>query len=370
VRNRRRRRKLWGVLPGLAVLLAVSGISWWLYSRGDGPVETEPIVLAGRPAIATIDPLATFSPAISTPDIRRDGIETTAPSPRETPPAPSPNRTRPVPKRAIPDAQPDPAAPASPTNTRSAEPTRTEALIEAAKQALARDDLVAARSRYNEAWATGQTGSMATLVRGELSRIGNETVFSGRIVPGDPLVDRYVIKAGDHLAKIASQYGVTADLLAAINGIADKNRIREGQTIKVVKGPFRAVVHKKSYLIDVYLGEALLKSFPVGLGVDGSTPTGEWRIKNKLENPTYYPPRGGAIVAADDPRNPLGERWIGLEGVSGEAASQERYGIHGTNEPDSIGKSVSLGCIRMHNADVEQLYIYLVEGRSTVTVSD
>ena len=100
------------------------------------------------------------------------------------------------------------------------------------------------------------------------------------------------------------------------------------------------------------------------------SPTGEWRVATKLMNPTYYPPRGGEIMAADDPKNPLGERWIGLVGISGAAVDQERYGIHGTNEPDSIGKSVSMGCIRMHNEDVEALYSYLVETHSTVTVRD
>jgi lipoprotein-anchoring transpeptidase ErfK/SrfK len=208
----------------------------------------------------------------------------------------------------------------------------------------------------------------ADQVRVELEKIGNETVFSARILPGDALVNRYVIRIGDNLAKIANQHVITADLLASINGIADKHRIREGQVIKVIHGPVRAVVYKKAYRLDVYVGDVLVRSYPVGLGADDSTPTGEWRVKNKLENPTYYPPRGGAIVSADDPANPLGERWIGLEGVAGEALSQERYGVHGTNEPDSIGKSVSLGCVRMQNRDVEQLYSYLVEGRSTVTI--
>ncbi|RME39135.1 MAG: L,D-transpeptidase, partial [Planctomycetota bacterium] len=45
-------------------------------------------------------------------------------------------------------------------------------------------------------------------------------------------------------------------------------------------------------------------------------------------------------------------------------------GIHGTIEPDSIGRSVSLGCIRMHNEDVEEVYKYLVERHSTVVVTD
>jgi lipoprotein-anchoring transpeptidase ErfK/SrfK len=116
------------------------------------------------------------------------------------------------------------------------------------------------------------------------------------------------------------------------------------------------------------LGTTFVHQFPVGLGLDGSTPRGEWRVRTKLLNPTYYPPRGGDIIAADDPRNPLGERWIALEGLSGEALGQQRYGIHGTIEPESIGREESLGCIRMYNEDVQQLYTYLVEKHSTVTI--
>lgn len=241
-------------------------------------------------------------------------------------------------------------------------------MVEAGRQALARNDMIAARKSFSQAWSTGLSGAVADDVRRELTKIGDEATFSSRLVPNDELVDRYVIKAGDNLAKIANQHAVTADLVASINGIADKHRIREGQTIKVIRGPFHAVVHKRAYRLDVYVGDVLVRSFPVGLGMDNSTPTGEWRVKNKLENPTYYPPRGGAIVSADDPANPLGERWIGLEGVSGEALSQERYGVHGTNDPTSIGKSVSLGCVRMLNGDVEQVYTYLVEGKSSVTI--
>ena len=73
-------------------------------------------------------------------------------------------------------------------------------------------------------------------------------------------------------------------------------------------------------------------------------------------------------MAADDPKNPLGERWIGLTGIEGSAVGQERYGIHGTIEPESIGKNTSMGCIRMRNEDVEFLYRCLIEKHSTVTV--
>ena len=208
---------------------------------------------------------------------------------------------------------------------------------------------------------------IATL-RAELTRIGRETIFSRRIFDDDPWVERYIIKTGDSLAKIGKQYKITDDLLASINGIKNKNLIRVGQSLKVIRGPFHAVIDKKSYTLDVLLGQTLVNHFKVGLGEDGSTPRGEWRVSTKLRNPTYHPSRGGKIIAADDPENPLGERWIGLEGTGGEAVGQLRYGIHGTIEPDSIGRDASLGCVRLFNEDVELLYSYLIEKHSTVTI--
>jgi lipoprotein-anchoring transpeptidase ErfK/SrfK len=250
------------------------------------------------------------------------------------------------------------------------EQERAERLMAAGKQALGQGDLIAARSYFSDAVQSGVAGPEATLLVGELNRLGNETVFSPRVFEGDVHSELYVIKTGDSLAKIANANKVSADLLAEINGIRDKNLIRAGQSIKLVKGPFHAVVDKSDFTLEIFLGKTLVKHFRVGLGADNSTPTGTWRVDNKLVNPTYYPPRGGDIVSADDPNNPLGEHWIGLTGVDGQALGQERYGIHGTNEPDTIGRNMSLGCIRMYNEDVAQVYKYLVEKHSTVLVKD
>jgi lipoprotein-anchoring transpeptidase ErfK/SrfK len=65
----------------------------------------------------------------------------------------------------------------------------------------------------------------------------------------------------------------------------------------------------------------------------------------RLKDPTWYGPRQ---VVAPGARNPLGTRWIGL--------SKQGYGIHGTNQPGSIGRAASHGCIRMRKADVEELF--------------
>jgi len=63
----------------------------------------------------------------------------------------------------------------------------------------------------------------------------------------------------------------------------------------------------------------------------------------------FQTPVGNFVVVnrAPNPGGPFGTMWLSL--------SKEHYGIHGTNDPSSIGKSVSRGCIRMHNHDVEEL---------------
>jgi hypothetical protein len=78
---------------------------------------------------------------------------------------------------------------------------------------------------------------------------------------------------------------------------------------------------------------------------------GEIQIINRVVNPTYYHP-GTVIAPGKD--NPVGTRWIGLD--------KNGYGIHGTNEPWSIGKAASHGCIRLRNHDVEQLFTMLRVG--------
>lgn len=84
--------------------------------------------------------------------------------------------------------------------------------------------------------------------------------------------------------------------------------------------------------LTLYQNGSPVKSYPVGIGkMLTPTPTGTYTIVSKSPNP------GG----------PFGAMWMGL--------SKPHYGIHGTNNPSSIGKIVSHGCIRMFNRDVLQL---------------
>jgi hypothetical protein len=94
------------------------------------------------------------------------------------------------------------------------------------------------------------------------------------------------------------------------------------------------------------------KVYTVAVGKPSTpSPIGIFTIERRVANPTYQ--HNGKIVPPG-PRNPVGTRWMGL--------SKHGYGIHGTNEPSSIGKAASHGCIRMAKADLEELYPLVAEG--------
>ncbi|WP_051291558.1 L,D-transpeptidase [Fictibacillus gelatini] len=79
------------------------------------------------------------------------------------------------------------------------------------------------------------------------------------------------------------------------------------------------------------------------------TPEGKFKIVNKIKNRPYYK----GHIKGGDPRNPLGDRWLGL---NARGTWGTTYAIHGNNNSKSIGKYVSGGCIRMYNKEVRWLF--------------
>jgi LysM repeat protein len=240
-------------------------------------------------------------------------------------------------------------------------------------------DVLAARTILNDALLSGKLSPADTeTAKKTIAEINQTVVFGPKRFADDPFGGTYSVQSGDLLQKIATKFDITWEALGRLNGISDPRKLRAGQTIKVIHGPFNAVVSKSKFMMDIYLGPPLEKgsmyvtSYPVGLGKDDSTPTGAWLVEagKKIKNPTYYSPRGEGIIDADDPKNPLGERWVGLTGIDGHAIGKASYGIHGTIDESSIGKMESMGCIRMHNADVEWVFDLMVEGKSIVVVKD
>ncbi|MEH7560274.1 L,D-transpeptidase [Priestia megaterium] len=93
------------------------------------------------------------------------------------------------------------------------------------------------------------------------------------------------------------------------------------------------------------------------------TPVGFFKVVNTIKNRPYYT----GHIAGGAPNNPLGSRWLGL---NANGTTGDTYAIHGNNSEDSIGKYVSHGCVRMHNADIKELFDKVAVGTSvTITYS-
>lgn len=242
--------------------------------------------------------------------------------------------------------------------------------FEAGMKAWQQNDPLAARTHLNRALRTGLPRADAKRARETLAEAARKTLFTRAVVKGETLAGHHVVKKGDALIKIAKQFRVSEDFLAELNGLANKHFIREGMRLKVVHGPFHAAISKSDHLMHIYVQDVYVRTYRVALGMNGNTPTGKWKVTDHLKNPSWTDPQTGKRWHADDQDNPLGEYWIKLEGIEGDAEGQFGYGIHGTIEPETIGKDVSMGCVRLAPKDIAEVYKLLVPGASLVTISD
>jgi hypothetical protein len=208
-----------------------------------------------------------------------------------------------------------------------------------------------------------------------VNSVAERVFLSSKIVPGDTVGQSYVVRKGDSLARICSRekLGVDWRFIQRINGMASEKALRPDMRLKLAHGPFHAEVVKSDFVMNIYSGtgpdRVMVLSLPVGLGENDGTPVGSFRVKknSKLVNPEWRNPRTGEKFAANDPKNPIGERWIGLEGTTPDTAKFQGYGIHGTIDPASVGKQMSMGCVRLNDREVEVVY-ELLGNDSTVEI--
>jgi lipoprotein-anchoring transpeptidase ErfK/SrfK len=234
--------------------------------------------------------------------------------------------------------------------------------------------IIDARTKLIEAFRMPMSRQQRAFVKDQLSELAGKWLFSKTIYPDDELCESYKVKPGDQLRTIAKTYKVPWEILLKINKITRPETLQAGEIIKVINGPFHARVDRSSFTMDLYLQDkTFVRSFRIGLGKPGhETPTGLWRVraagKGKLIKPPWPDPETGKMYYAEDPDYPLGSRWIGLDGLEGNAKGRTGFGIHGTKDPEQIGKADSRGCIRMYNGDVLLVYDLFEEGISTVRV--
>ncbi|MBT8484652.1 MAG: L,D-transpeptidase family protein [Phycisphaerales bacterium] len=399
-RSRRGRRPV-AIAVTIIAVVVVGWIGWQLWPDGTG--------VSDPPAAVTLDTQDTDDDAATTDEdpqrpreraVTRPPAETRrrdpSPPPARAPEtataaAPSPDQTvEAATARTEPPARTPPPAAAVTTITpetieddRSSrvpvsrgDARRGRAALAAGLDHLARNEPIEGRWLLTAALESGGlTDEEAADVRTRLTELNERLVFSPEIVPGDPFSFMYVIESGDYLGGLHRKLGLLVDwrFLQRINGIPSPEKIRHGQRLKIVTGPFHAVVHKRAFRLDLYLGDApdwvYVRSFDVGLGEYDSTPEGRFRVKpGKLLNPEWVNPRTHVRYLPDDPSNPIGEHWIGLEGAEERLENVTGYGIHGTIEPESIGRQASMGCVRMRPDDVALVWGVLEPRVSVVEI--
>lgn len=256
------------------------------------------------------------------------------------------------------DPQPDQRS-AEPRHTVSATLDVADSSLQQLTQAKtlqAAGDYQGARQAAYQALEATPGGRTAESARQLLSEIHTELAFSSRQMQEK---EDYVIESGDSLARIARKFNTTVELLQKGNNLTG-SLIRRGDRLRILRGDFSVRVDKSDNILDVFLNEKFFKRYLVGTGKFAKTPEGDFVINDRIAQPTWWRPDGKAIPFGD-PDNLLGTHWLSL--------SVRGYGIHGTWEPETIGKQASAGCVRLLNKDIEELYALLPLG-TPVTITE
>jgi lipoprotein-anchoring transpeptidase ErfK/SrfK len=171
-------------------------------------------------------------------------------------------------------------------------------------------------------------------------------------VPKNLIQWLFAIVAGAAIASIAEASSATARELVAFPGYQ----------------PGIIVIKTKERRLYLVVGDGTALRYPVGVGRAGAQWAGVAYVDGKYVRPDWVAPPDlrrdrsapAHVIAGGTPQNPMGEAALTLSGG--------QYAIHGTNQPQSIGGFVSAGCIRMHNADVVDLYGRVAVGTPVVVM--
>ncbi len=167
------------------------------------------------------------------------------------------------------------------------------------------------------------------------------------------------VKKGEDLYTIARQYGLAPDHVMWANDVSFKHPPAVGEQLTIPlrrippaarDGSTSIVLNLPERILYLYRGGSVVKYWGVAIGEDiYPTPTGNFAIIAKEKNPTWEPPRWlGKKAVPPGPDNPLGDRWMQI--------TPDMVGIHGTNDPNSIGGVASLGCVRLYPEAIRELY--------------
>jgi LysM repeat protein len=239
---------------------------------------------------------------------------------KETPPPAAVEKTQPTNTAAVPTeqaTQPPAVTTPEPNQTIAADNTSPEAaeVVKQAVEDMNAGRIVAARDQLNRALDMKLGDKVRAKVKMTLADLANQWLFNKTVYPGDILTELHTVQSGEALAILARRYKVPHECIEKINGITNPEHLQAGQAIKIVHGPFSAVISKKNFTLDLYLQGMFVKQYKVGLGrVEHETPSGKWRAAagGKMVKPDWTDPDTGRLYRGSDPDYPLGSRWIAL----------------------------------------------------------
>ncbi len=154
--------------------------------------------------------------------------------------------------------------------------------------------------------------------------------------------------------QLHGEYGV----VQLVNNIRNVGAVRAGTKLRVPRGTWSALVEKSLFTLYLCYQGAPCKAYRICIGANDNTPAAKFTVDIKNPKPAWTAPPDwlerekvkGPVIPYGHPKNPLGEYWIGLA-----SPSFSGFGIHGTNQPETIGTKASMGCVRMNNDEVVEL---------------
>ena len=387
---------------GVALIL-VLGTGWWLLEEFSSPA---PEVIGGAPGAVPAAPLVpppagpAVNPAAAVP--ANDPAAVPAPAAAVQQPAAVPlSRSEPAPVLAVSSPEGAVAATSAPAvPAAGADDAGYAEALAAASRLQATGDRAGAEAALRQAMQSAGSPveaaragmQLAAVCASQAERRGllGSAVRAGAVIgedyesvsrmlrelnrsPGTSLlplleIQQYTVQANDSLWKLCnkvfpSKYGVSPEvgLVQLVNGMST-DRLKLGQTLAIPTQPATVKVDMLQHGLTVWLGDTVVAAYRVGLGKENRTPAGTFTILVKQEKPTWF--YDGRTIPFGDPQNVLGTRWMGFDDQPGATG----LGIHGTMAPESIGRDESMGCVRMRNEEVEELFVLLPRG-TKVTIS-
>lgn len=191
-----------------------------------------------------------------------------------------------------------------------------------------------------------------------LSQLAGSVIYEGP--PAHRLEPAYLVQAGETLDDVARKYDVPAALLAKINGIASPAALQPGQELKVLRGPFSALIDLSERRMTLMLDRRYAGKFDIDLDPAATVEEGQWKVDQKLLTPAV------ASLYGQTPGEAAVDRSIVLANPANPEA-QAGVEIRGPSAADPVAGQSRSRVIRLQSTDINDVFDILSQG-SRVTI--